>query len=282
MRSAPAISTGAGVARLAPRWTRTTTTSAIELSWKHSGDSWLNEVQLTYEDAFYVPHDHQRGRRTARCTRGRDGAGPEHHRRRRRRSARRPEQGPEGLGASATPSRSPDIAWGAGDHTIKAGVKYKDVDLTAADSIPGNPRVLLRRDRGGHRDRSRGRPCSRCRSRASTPTVTSERQAVRPVRAGRLDGQRPPDAEPRHPLGHREEPVVPRLRDAAVPARFAQHGDRSARASPTARRSACPPIRMSASTSTTTSAPATTAIHTRTPSSRASASRTTSAATSDT
>ena len=25
-----------------------------------------------------------------------------------------------------------DISWGAGDHTIKAGVKYKDVDLTAA------------------------------------------------------------------------------------------------------------------------------------------------------
>ncbi len=32
-----------------------------------------------------------------------------------------------------------DLAWGAGDHTIKAGIKYKDVDLTAADSIPGNP-----------------------------------------------------------------------------------------------------------------------------------------------
>ena len=32
-----------------------------------------------------------------------------------------------------------DISWGAGDHNIKAGVKYKEVDLTAADSIPGNP-----------------------------------------------------------------------------------------------------------------------------------------------
>ena len=32
-----------------------------------------------------------------------------------------------------------DIGWGGGDHTIKAGAKYKQVDLTAADSIPGNP-----------------------------------------------------------------------------------------------------------------------------------------------
>jgi hypothetical protein len=32
-----------------------------------------------------------------------------------------------------------DIAWFGGDHTIKAGAKFKQIDLTAADSIPGNP-----------------------------------------------------------------------------------------------------------------------------------------------
>ena len=28
----------------------------LELSWKHSGNRWLNELQFTYEDAFFVPH----------------------------------------------------------------------------------------------------------------------------------------------------------------------------------------------------------------------------------
>ena len=32
-----------------------------------------------------------------------------------------------------------DIGWITGDHTIKLGVKYKDVDLTAQDSVPGRP-----------------------------------------------------------------------------------------------------------------------------------------------
>jgi hypothetical protein len=32
-----------------------------------------------------------------------------------------------------------DINWFGGDHTVKLGVKYKDVDLTAQDSVPGRP-----------------------------------------------------------------------------------------------------------------------------------------------
>src|SRR4029079_14357136 len=47
-------STGVGKARSATVDTNQDETR-IEMSWKHSADTWMNEVQLTYEDAFYVP-----------------------------------------------------------------------------------------------------------------------------------------------------------------------------------------------------------------------------------
>jgi len=109
-----------------------------ELSWKHNGEGWLNEVQLTYEDAFYVPHINSGGVNGATYTWHNgsqdprilsiDGADP--------RAAQ--NKGQKGW-ALADIITFTDLAWGAGDHTVKAGIKYKDVDLTAADSIPGNP-----------------------------------------------------------------------------------------------------------------------------------------------
>ncbi len=62
-----------------------------------------------------------------------------------------------------------DISWFGGDHTIKLGVKYKDVDLTAAGLGTGTSRLLLRRDPGRRGHRSRGSPSSRCRWRVSIP-----------------------------------------------------------------------------------------------------------------
>ena len=62
-----------------------------------------------------------------------------------------------------------DIGWITGDHTIKLGVKYKDVDLTAQDSVPGRPVFYLQRDGRGRRPPTRGRPYSRCRWRDSIP-----------------------------------------------------------------------------------------------------------------
>jgi outer membrane receptor protein involved in Fe transport len=109
-----------------------------ELSWKHNGDGWLNEVQATYEDAFYVPHINSGGVNGAQYTWRNgsqdpriltiDGADP--------RAAQ--NKGQKGWAIAETITFT-DLAWGAGDHVIKAGIKYKDVDLTAADSIPGNP-----------------------------------------------------------------------------------------------------------------------------------------------
>jgi outer membrane receptor protein involved in Fe transport len=109
-----------------------------ELSWKHNGNGWLNEVQLTYEDTFYVPHINSGGVNGATYTWHNgsqdprilsiDGADP--------RAGQ--NKGQKGW-AIADIITFTDLAWGAGGHTVKAGIKYKDVDLTAADSIPGNP-----------------------------------------------------------------------------------------------------------------------------------------------
>ena len=62
-----------------------------------------------------------------------------------------------------------DIDWFSGDHTVKLGVKYKDVDLTAQDSVPGRPVFYYDVTAGRRRRRIRGNPRSRCRWRASTP-----------------------------------------------------------------------------------------------------------------
>jgi outer membrane receptor protein involved in Fe transport len=108
----------------------------FELSWQRNAERWLNEVQLTYEDAFFVPQLQTEG------TNGRvfswlagpnndqnilavDGSDP--------RAAQ--NKGQKGW-SIADVITFPDVG---GEHTIKAGVKYKQVELTAADSIPGNP-----------------------------------------------------------------------------------------------------------------------------------------------
>jgi outer membrane receptor protein involved in Fe transport len=110
----------------------------MELTWKHSGAGWLNEVQGTYEDAFYQPHIRNSAVNGASYTwqsgsqdpviLAVDGSDP--------RAAQNKGQKGWSIGDTITFT---DITWGGGDHTIKAGIKYKSVDLTAADSIPGNP-----------------------------------------------------------------------------------------------------------------------------------------------
>ncbi|MEO8017584.1 MAG: TonB-dependent receptor, partial [Pseudomonadota bacterium] len=113
------------------------TDKRLELSWKHSADRWFNELQLTYEDAFFEPHINRSGENGAVYTwlNGNDtnilavnGSDP--------RAAQ--NKGQKGW-AIADNITFTDITWFGGDHTIKTGIKYKDVDLTAADSIPGNP-----------------------------------------------------------------------------------------------------------------------------------------------
>ena len=128
--------TGVGIARSSTVDTNNDD-KRLEMSWKHSADSWLNELQLTYEDAFYVPQITNSSVNGAvytwfdgqdRNVLAVDGADP--------RAGQNKGQKGWAIGNFITFT---DIAWGAGDHTIKAGAKYKDVDLTAADSVPGNP-----------------------------------------------------------------------------------------------------------------------------------------------
>ena len=127
--------TGIGVAQSAAVETDNDD-NRYELSWKHNADNWLNEVQLTFEDAFYVPQITNSATNGAVYTRqtgpGNDprilavnGADP--------RAGQ--NKGQEGWSIADVITFS-DVG---GAHTIKAGVKYKQVDLTAADSVPGNP-----------------------------------------------------------------------------------------------------------------------------------------------
>jgi outer membrane receptor protein involved in Fe transport len=127
--------TGIGVAQSAAVETEQDD-NRYELSWKHSTGNWLNELQFTYEDAFFVPQITNSGSNGAVYTRqtgpGNDprilavnGADP--------RAGQNKGQEGWSIGDVITFS---DVG---GAHTIKAGVKYKQVDLTAADSVPGNP-----------------------------------------------------------------------------------------------------------------------------------------------
>jgi outer membrane receptor protein involved in Fe transport len=129
--------TGAGVAASAAVDTDNSD-DRYELSWQHDGNGWINELQATYEDAFYVPHINAGGENGAQYTfiSGADnpriitvnGSDP--------RAGQNKGQKGWSLGDTITFT---DINWFGGDHTIKAGIKYKNVDLTAADSVPGNP-----------------------------------------------------------------------------------------------------------------------------------------------
>ncbi|HET9864895.1 MAG TPA: TonB-dependent receptor [Steroidobacteraceae bacterium] len=110
-----------------------------ELFWKHNGDGWLNEVQLGYEKAPYLPHLRSTDQNGAVYTfidnNANDqnilianGADP-------RASQNKTQKG----WSVADIITFTDVGWFTGNHTIKAGVKYKDLDLIATDSIPGRP-----------------------------------------------------------------------------------------------------------------------------------------------
>jgi outer membrane receptor protein involved in Fe transport len=109
----------------------------LELSWKHSADRWLNELQFTHEDAFYVPQVQGGDRNGAVYTWNNgndqnilavDGSDP--------RAGQ--NKGQKGWAVANNITFS-DINWFGGDHTIKTGIKYKDVDLTAQDTTVNNP-----------------------------------------------------------------------------------------------------------------------------------------------
>ena len=212
--------TGVGIARSATVDTSNDDTR-IEFSWKHNADTWLNEVQFTYEDAFYVPQITNADANGAvytwfdgqdRNVLAVDGADP--------RAGQNKGQKGWAVGDIITFS---DLAWGIwrSHHQGRSEVQGRGPDRRGLH--PRQPRVLLRRDRGGHRSHS-----MEVRVRAATRGLRlggdHQRQAVRRVRAGRLDRQRSSDTQSRRSVGQGDERVIPRLSDTAVPAGFAQYG----------------------------------------------------------
>src|SRR4051812_19955599 len=110
-----------------------------ELSWKRNGSGWNNELQATYEKAPWMPHlrgsDQNGAVYTFRDNNANDqdmlavnGTDP--------RAAQNKTQKGWGIADIITFS---DIGWITGDPTIRTGIKYKDLDFTATDSIPGRP-----------------------------------------------------------------------------------------------------------------------------------------------
>ena len=124
--------TGTGVAASAAIDTDNDDTRIV-LSWQHSADRWINELDLTYEDAFYVPHVAASDLNGAVYTWNNgsdqnilavDGSDP--------RAGQNKGQKGWAIGNTITFT---DITWFGGDHTIKLGAKYKQVELTAQDAV---------------------------------------------------------------------------------------------------------------------------------------------------
>ncbi len=113
------------------------TDKRYELMWAHSADAWYNEFLLTYENAFNVPQGATSGVGQAYTFGPADDAlilqvgAPDP-----RAAQNKGQKGP-GLKDDLTFN---DLHW-LGDHTIKLGVKYKDVDLVAQDA--GNATAQL-------------------------------------------------------------------------------------------------------------------------------------------
>jgi outer membrane receptor protein involved in Fe transport len=107
----------------------------VDLRWQRNGDHWLNEVLLTYEDAFNAPSARTNG----------NGAVYTYQ------PTNDPlivDTGPASPGATQNkgqkgPAFQEDLTlhnlYWMGDHTLKMGVKLKEVTLTAQDAEDINP-----------------------------------------------------------------------------------------------------------------------------------------------
>lgn len=104
--------------------------------WQHSADTWLNDLAVTYEDAFFHPVAGDSGNGFA-YTWGPNNnqlivvTGPADPR-------ATQNKGQKG------PGFQDDLTYtGFSAHTLKMGVKYKDIDLKAQDAGTGNPQFTV-------------------------------------------------------------------------------------------------------------------------------------------
>jgi len=115
------------------------TDTRITARWQHSADRWFNDALFTYEDAFYTKVGVNTGNGTVYATRDNNNTtilstgAPDP-----RASQNKGQRGP-GFQDDVT---FHDLHW-YGDHTLKAGFKYKDLKLTAADALNINPQFTF-------------------------------------------------------------------------------------------------------------------------------------------
>ncbi len=103
-----------------------------DLSWEHYGESYLNEMRITYEDAFFNPTAYTIGNQSV-YTRGLV-----------QNDVVLFDDATSGLAIQLKGQKGPafqnDITFTSlGDHVIKAGIKYKQVDLTQSENSISNP-----------------------------------------------------------------------------------------------------------------------------------------------
>jgi outer membrane receptor protein involved in Fe transport len=108
------------------------TDNRLALRWQHDGSGWFNELRVTFEDAYFEPQGKNGSVNGAVYTNPlqnndtiltTNGVDP-------RATQRKGQKGPA-VGDDLTFSH---LQWGAGDHTIKTGFKYKVVKLEASDA----------------------------------------------------------------------------------------------------------------------------------------------------
>lgn len=119
--------------------------SHITLRWQHSADHWQNELLFTYEDTYYRPSARSNGN-GAVYTYGPNNngfiinTGP-----------------PSPLATQNKGQKGPGLQddftlhglhW-LGEHTVKFGAKFKEIDLVAADAQDGNPQYTYNVDLTG-------------------------------------------------------------------------------------------------------------------------------------
>src|SRR5690606_3002986 len=102
----------------------------------YSADTWMNDLHVTFEESAYNPRPLVNApilRYTARNQAGdgdvtllNTGGGPSFQ-----------DKGQDGWGL-----QNDFTFYGWENHTLKAGFKYKDVDLTAFQQFPPNPRYI--------------------------------------------------------------------------------------------------------------------------------------------
>jgi outer membrane receptor protein involved in Fe transport len=115
------------------------TDNRVDLRWERSADRWFNEALVTWEDAFFTPKVKGGSQNGADYT-WQNAPGSDSLILQTNGSDPRAGQNKGQKGwAIADDITFSHLTWWAGDHTVKTGIKFKYVKLTAQDSIANAP-----------------------------------------------------------------------------------------------------------------------------------------------